>query len=71
MLLNILTYSAVGLLIGAVLGFAFYKWGSRIYLKQAETEATEMVDEAKELAEIKEIERNEKLTEIEMELWTK
>ncbi|MBL7554239.1 MAG: HDIG domain-containing protein [Bdellovibrionaceae bacterium] len=71
MLLNILTYSVVGLFIGAILGFAFYKWGSRIYLKQAETEAAEMVDEAKELAEIKEIERNEKLTEIEMELWTK
>ncbi len=71
MLLNILIYTAVGLLIGAVLGLSFYIWGSRIYLKQAETEATELVDEAKENAEIKEIERNEKLTEIEMELWTK
>ncbi|MBL7543241.1 MAG: DUF3552 domain-containing protein [Bdellovibrionaceae bacterium] len=71
MLLNILIYSGVGLFIGAIVGFAFYKWGSRIYLKQAETEAAEMIDEAKELAEIKEIERNEIQTEIEMELWTK
>jgi len=71
MLLNILIYSVVGLVLGAIFGFAFYKWGSRIYLKQAETEAAEMIDDAKEAAEIKEIERNEKLTEIEMELWTK
>lgn len=71
MLLNIITYLPVGLVLGAIFGLAFYKWGSRIYIKQAETEGIELVDEAKELAEIKEIERNEILTEIEMELWTK
>lgn len=71
MLLNILIYTSVGLALGAVFGFAFYRWGSRIFLKQAEAEGAELVDEAKELAEIKDIERNEKMTEIEMELWTK
>ena len=71
MLLNILIYTVVGLGIGAVLGFAFYKYGSRIFIRQAEAEGLELIDEAKENAELKEIERNEKQTEIEMELWTK
>lgn len=53
------------------MGFAFYKYGSRLFIKQAESEGQELIEEAKELADLKEIERNEKLTEIEMELWTK
>lgn len=71
MLLNIFIYLIVGLLIGTVLGLGFYIYGSRIFIKQAEIEGAEMVDDAKEAAELKEIERNEKQTEIEMELWTK
>lgn len=64
-------YALVGLLVGSLSGWLFYRYWTRSIIKNARTEAEEIIDEVKEALEIKQIEQNEKLNEIEMAMWTK
>lgn len=64
-------YSFVGLFLGSLSGWLFYRYWTRSLIKNAKAEAEEIIDEVKEALEIKQIEQNEKLNEIEMEMWTK
>ncbi|MCK6597143.1 MAG: Rnase Y domain-containing protein [Bdellovibrionaceae bacterium] len=69
--MEIIIYSLIGLSLGALSGWLFYRYWTRSLIKNAKSEAEEILDEVKEQLEIKQIEQNEKLNEIEMELWTK
>lgn len=59
------------LLLGALLGFLFYKLNQTATIKAAQEEAFDTVQEIKDQLEIKALEEKERIQEIEMELWTK
>ncbi|WP_413584324.1 Rnase Y domain-containing protein [Bdellovibrio sp. HCB274] len=61
----------VGIIAGGVLGWALHKLNVARTLRLAREEAQEIVDEAKEAIELKELEQKERIQEIEMEMWTK
>lgn len=71
MIMEIIMYSLVGLALGSLAGWIFYRYWASSMIKNAKTEAEEIIDEVKEALEIKQLEQNEKLTEIEMAMWTK
>ena len=71
MFMETVIYALVGLFVGSLSGWLFYRYWTRSLIKNAKSEAEEIVDEVKEALEIKQIEQNERLNEIEMEMWTK
>lgn len=71
MIENILVYLTIGALTGVVLGYFFFVYARKMYIRQAETEGIELIEDAKEQSDLKEIERNEIQSDLEMELWTK
>ncbi len=62
---------SVSLLMGACLGYLFYGIYETSILKSAQNEAGEIVQEAKDEAELKLLEEKERIQEIEVELWAK
>ncbi len=71
MIMETVIYALVGLIVGALSGWLFCRYWTRSIIKNAKTEAEEIIDEVKEALEIKQIEQSEKLNEIEMAMWTK
>lgn len=71
MIMEIIMYSLLGLALGSLAGWLFYRYWTSSMIKNAKVEAEEIIDEVKEALEIKQLEQNEKLTEIEMAMWTK
>jgi len=61
----------VAVVLGAALGFFFYKLYRSSTIKSAQAEAQEILQEAKDAAELKLLEEKERIQEIETELWAK
>lgn len=61
----------IGILAGGGLGWAFQKFLNNQTIRRAKEEAAELVGEAKEAIELKQLEEKERVQEIEMELWTR
>ncbi len=66
-----LGFFGTSLVLGGLFGFLLYKLAEASLRKQAQNDATELVDEAKSAAELKQIEINETTLEIETETWAK
>lgn len=61
----------IGLILGAALGLFFYKLYRSSTIKSAQAEAQEILQEAKDEADLKLLEEKERIQEIETELWAK
>ncbi|MGE5086704.1 MAG: Rnase Y domain-containing protein [Bacillota bacterium] len=61
----------VTLLAGGALGLVLFKIGHARTLRLAREEAQDIIDEAQEAIDLKELEQKERIQEIEMEMWTK
>lgn len=70
-MLDVVIGSIVGLAGGAGFGYLARRWQNSQTIKSAHSEAQDILAEAKELQEIKNLEEKELTQEIEMELWTK
>lgn len=57
--------------VGSVIGFALWHYTRRLIVKRAGSEALEIVQDVKDQLEIKALEEQERIQEVEMELWTK
>ncbi|GIL17434.1 MAG: ribonuclease Y [Oligoflexia bacterium] len=62
---------ALSLVIGLPMGWGFYVLIQTSTKKRAQAEATEIIQEAKDEAELRLLDEKERTQEIEMELWTK
>jgi len=71
MFVFIIVAAIVGLGVGAVLGWALRRFSNAQTLRRAKEDALEIVGEAKEAIELRALEEQERIQEIEMELWTK
>src|SRR5207253_2714366 len=60
-----------GLGLGAALGFLAHKIFRKQLIKRAQVEAQEILQEAKDFLEIRQLEEKEKLQEIETQIWTR
>lgn len=63
--------SLVSLALGALLGFVAYRLHQTSIRKDAQSEAEDIIQEAKDEAELKLLEEKERIQEIEVELWSK
>lgn len=61
----------IGLFTGAILGWLIFKVNRSRLIKRAQDEAAELLQEAKDQVEIEELERQERVQEIETAAWTK
>lgn len=61
----------IGIIAGGVLGWALHKLNVKRTIRLAREDAQELIDEANEAIELKELEQKERIQEIEMEMWTK
>lgn len=61
----------IGIVAGGGLGWALHKFLRARTLRLAREEAQDIIDEAKEAVELRNLEEKERIQEIEMELWTK
>lgn len=61
----------IGIVAGGGLGWALHKFLRARTLRLAREEAQDIVDEAQEAVELRNLEEKERIQEIEMELWTK
>jgi ribonuclease Y len=61
----------LGLALGGGLGWGLYKFNNAQTIKRAKEEASDILGEAKEAIELRQLEEKERIQEIEMELWTK
>lgn len=68
---EIIIYTLIGLAAGFGIVFAIFKAADKSILKEAKTEAEELLTEAKEQVRIDEEERQERINEIELEHWSK
>lgn len=68
---EIIIYSIIGLIAGFGIVFLIFKAADKSILKEARTEAEEILTEAKEIFRIEEEERLERISEIELEQWSK
>ncbi len=63
--------ASVSLLFGILIGYAIYGIWQASTLKMAQTEADDILQDAKDAAEIRLLEEKERIQEIEVELWSK
>lgn len=70
-MLLIIATALLSLVVGGGLGWALYKLNVARTLRLAREEAQDLIDEAKEAVEIRNLEEKERVQEIEMELWTR
>ena len=70
-MIAMIAIALVGLIAGCGAGLALHKFLNARTLRHAREEAQEIVDEAKEAAELRSLEEKERVQEIEMEMWTK
>ena len=70
-MLLIIATAVLSLVVGGGLGWAIYKLNVARTLRLAREEAQDLVDEAKEAVELRNLEEKERIQEIEMELWTR
>ncbi len=61
----------IGIVAGGGLGWALHKFFRARTLRLAREEAQDILDEANEVVELRNLEERERIQEIEMELWTK
>lgn len=61
----------LSLIIGTLLGLAFYKLRRNFIVNSAHEEAEHILEDIREQVEIRQLEEKEKIQEIELELWTK
>ncbi|WP_374000058.1 Rnase Y domain-containing protein [Bdellovibrio bacteriovorus] len=61
----------IGIVAGGGLGWALHKFLRARTLRLAREEAQDIIDEAQEAVELRNLEEKERIQEIEMELWTK
>ncbi|MCB0371055.1 MAG: DUF3552 domain-containing protein, partial [Bdellovibrionales bacterium] len=71
MILSVLMYLILGLVLGSLAGLFLYNYWRKSLIKNAKLDAEDLIDDVKEALELKKIEQNERLTELEMSLWTK
>lgn len=71
MLVPVIITALVALALGAALGVSLHKFVRNRKIKSARDEAEDILDEAKEAIELRRLEEQERIQEIEMELWTK
>ncbi|MFZ4405531.1 MAG: Rnase Y domain-containing protein, partial [Pseudobdellovibrionaceae bacterium] len=69
--LHFFIYLFVGLILGGVLGFLFFKLYRQQIIKKAQLEAEEIQAEIQEQTELRKLEEQEIIQELETELWTK
>lgn len=70
-MITLIAITIISLAAGCSLGIALHKFSRARYIRQAKDEAQEILDEANEQIEIKNLEEKERVQEIEMELWMK
>ncbi len=70
-MLPVIATALISIFAGGGLGWALYKTRTARTLRLAREEALELVGEAKEAIELRALEEQERIQEIEMELWTK
>jgi ribonuclease Y len=70
-MLSLVIIAVFSLLVGCAMGWALYLFMRSRTLRMAKDEAQEIVTEAHEVVELRELEEKELMQEIEMELWTK
>lgn len=57
--------------IGGLLGWALHKYLSNYTIKKAKQEAADLLSEAKDAVDLRELEEKERVQEIELEMWSK
>lgn len=70
-MIAVIATAILGILAGGGLGWALHKFQNTRTLRLAREEAQEIVDEAQQVVEMKQLEERERVQEIEMEMWTK
>ena len=70
-MLEVVISSIVGLGAGAASGIGLYRYSRYLTQKMAQAEAADIIDHAKEEAELRLLDEKERIQEIETELWTK
>jgi ribonuclease Y len=70
-MLNAVLAGIGSLLIGGGLGFALRKYINTYTIKKAKQDAADIIAEAKDAVEIKNLEEKERVQEIELEMWSK
>lgn len=71
MIADIILSLIFSLLIGSGLGYFLFKQARSKYLEKTQEEGQDLVQETKDTAELKALEEQERIQEIEMQLWTK
>ncbi|MBX3040853.1 MAG: DUF3552 domain-containing protein [Bdellovibrionaceae bacterium] len=69
--MNFAVIFAVSLVLGLILGGLAFRWARRLFLVRTQEEADEIIQEAKDIVEIQDLERQERVQEIEGEAWMK
>ena len=70
-MLEVIISSILGLGAGAACGIGLYRYSRYLTQKTAQAEAADIIDHAKEEAELRLLDEKERIQEIETELWTK
>lgn len=71
MISEIISTFIFSLLIGSALGYYLFKQARQKFIQNMQSEAEDLIQESRDIAEMKNLEEQEKLQEIEMDLWTK
>lgn len=61
----------VSMILGGILGFALWQFTRSQILKRAQGEAQDLIQEARDLVEMRELEEKERYQELEIAMWTK